>query len=290
MWKSRFNILFAFLLPLIAACSPQTSVTFPHIHGLGFSADGQQLIVPAHDGLRIYSDGTWEIPAVPVRDYMGYSSVDVGFYSSGHPGPGSAEINPLGLITSLDNGQNLTRLGFEGQSDFHLMGVGYESHVIYVVNQYPNSTMGEGLYYSLDDGETWVSSAASGLTAYPWQIAVHPTETGTLALATDAGLFFSEDFGQTVSLVSDVGPVSSVSFDPDGETLLFGSSSLWRYELSSAQTRSITVPAMAQDEFILYITGSVASQIAIATTELNIYISQDDGLTWTQIADQGHGI
>ena len=28
-----------------------SEVTIPHLHGLDFSADGRQLIVPAHDGL-----------------------------------------------------------------------------------------------------------------------------------------------------------------------------------------------------------------------------------------------
>ncbi|MGH2535886.1 MAG: F510_1955 family glycosylhydrolase, partial [Candidatus Promineifilaceae bacterium] len=120
--------------------SPVTA-EFPHIHGLGFSADGRQLFVPAHDGLRLFSDGQWQIPDAPAHDYMGYAPADDGFYSSGHPHPSSGLVNPLGLVKSTDGGQTLTRLGFEGESDFHLMGVGYQNHAIYVVNPRANSRL-----------------------------------------------------------------------------------------------------------------------------------------------------
>ena len=99
-------------------------VEMPHIHGLGFSADGQQLLVPAHDGLRVYAGGRWQVPELPAHDYMGYAPTDNGFYSSGHPAPSAGLVNPLGLVKSTDGGKTLTTLGFQGQSDFHLMGVG----------------------------------------------------------------------------------------------------------------------------------------------------------------------
>ncbi|MGH2537487.1 MAG: hypothetical protein ACRDHL_08850, partial [Candidatus Promineifilaceae bacterium] len=110
----------------IEAGQGQAAVEFPHIHGLGFSADGRQLFVPAHDGLRLFSNGQWQIPDAAGHDYMGYAPADDGFYSSGHPHPSSGLVNPLGLVKSNDGGQTLTRLGFEGESDFHLMGVGYQ--------------------------------------------------------------------------------------------------------------------------------------------------------------------
>jgi len=46
-----------------------SSAEMPHIHGLGFSAHGSQLLVPAHDGFRIFADGEWHMPALPVHDY-----------------------------------------------------------------------------------------------------------------------------------------------------------------------------------------------------------------------------
>ncbi|HUF37580.1 MAG TPA: hypothetical protein VMN57_03570 [Anaerolineales bacterium] len=266
------------------------TVDIPHLHGLGFSADGEQLIVPAHDGLRIYSNGVWQEPDLPAHDYMGYSPTDFGFYSSGHPAPGSGLNNPLGLVKSADGGQTLTQLGFDGESDFHLMGVGYFNHAIYVFSPSPNSRLAAGMSYSLDDGHTWQQSSLSGIAANPYQIAVHPTEPGIVALATQAGLFLSIDFGDTSALISP-GPVTATAFAPDGKSLLFGALSLFSYGLESGQIATLPSPALAGDNAITNIAVNPArpGEIALATSEIDVYLSPDGGATWRQIAENGKG-
>lgn len=271
------------------------TVDIPHLHGLGFSADGEQLIVPAHDGLRIYTIGGWQEPDVPVRDYMGYNPVDSGFYSSGHPGPGSGEINPLGLVKSTDGGQTLTGLGFEGVSDFHLMGVGYYSHAIYVyspasTSPLPNS-LPAGLHYSLDDGNTWQQCALNGIAASLYQIAVHPTEAGMVALATQGGLFLSNDFGDTFSLIN-AGAVTAAVFAPNASSLLFGALSLSAYDLESGQTETIPFPALTGNIVITNIAVNPvrSAEIALATSEIDVFLSRDRGATWEPIAKNGRGV
>jgi photosystem II stability/assembly factor-like uncharacterized protein len=263
----------------------------PHIHGLGFSADGRHLIVPAHDGFRIYADGAWQTPALPAHDYMGYAPTSEGFYSSGHPDPSSQLVNPLGLVKSTDGGKTLEWLGFQGESDFHLMGVGYYSHVIYVVNPTPNSTLQVGLFYSLDDGKQWQPSAARGLTAPPTHIAVHPHEATTIALATGDGLFVSTDYGASFERAGPATPVTAVSFSPDGEWLLFGSSMLSSYALASKQIRPMQSPPLAARDLIVYVAiNPVRSQeIAVASTGRDIFRSTDGGQSWEQIAQSGRG-
>jgi len=270
------------------------TVDLPHIHGLGFSADGEQLIIPAHNGLRIYTNGGWQEPDVPAHDYMGYSPADAGFYSSGHPGPGSGEINPLGLVKSIDGGQTLTRLGFEGISDFHLMGVGYYNHTIYVFSPGSNppipNSLPVGLHYSLDDGKTWQPSALQGVTASPYQIAVHPTEAGVVALATEGGLFLSSDFGNTFSLVSP-GTMTAAAFTPDGKSLLFGALGLSAYNLESGQTETLPAPALTGNNAITHLAVNPArpAEMALATAEIDVFLSPDGGETWQQIATKGTG-
>ncbi|GAB4577349.1 MAG: hypothetical protein Fur0022_00800 [Anaerolineales bacterium] len=265
-------------------------VTLRDIHGLGFSADGEQLIVPAHDGLRIYANGGWQISDAPANDYMGYSPADMGFYSSGHPGPVSGMVNPLGLVKSTDGGQTLTPLGFEGESDFHLMGVGYFSHVIYVFNPAPNSRLPAGMSVSLDDGQTWQQSALNGIAANPYQIAVHPTEAGRVALATQGGLFLSTDFGNTFSLVSP-GAATAATFNPDGKTLLFGALGLSAYDLETGQTETLSAPALTGDNVMTNIAVNPArpAETALTTAELDVFVSPDGGETWQQIASDGKG-
>jgi hypothetical protein len=268
--------------------STGTAVQFRHIHGLSFSSDGSQLFVPAHDGLLVYENGRWLLPDLPVHDYMGYSGVDDGFFSSGHPGPGSNLVNPLGLVRSTDGGETFETLAFEGESDFHLMAAGYESHAVYVVNPAQNSRLPVGLHYTLDEGQTWQQSQASGISGGPIQLAVHPTEPGMVAVAAEGGLFLSNDYGDTFTRVGDAAPMTAVTFDLNGERLLFGYQGLFSYDLASGQINTFQVPAVTGDDAIGNIAiNPVSEQIAFATFARDIYLSEDKGQSWEAIAEQG---
>lgn len=278
--------------PVVEPAQGQATVEMPHIHGMGFSTDGRQLLIAAHDGLRVFGDGKWSVPDLPAHDYMGYVATDDGFYSSGHPHPTANMVKPFGLIKSTDGGQTLTRLGFEGESDFHLMGVGYQSHAIYVLNLGPNSKLSEvGVYYSLDDGQTWRQSAMQGLTSQPIQIAVHPIEANVLAIGTESGLLLSTDYGDTLALVGQNEPISSVTFSPDGETLFLGYQKLSTYDLAGQQFKSLTIPALAADDGLAYlaVNPTKLSEMALATFQRNIYLSTDAGQSWSPIAQNGRG-
>jgi hypothetical protein len=260
-----------------------------HLHGLGFSADGRQLIVPAHTGLRIYENGAWHTPATPAHDYMGFALVDDGFYSSGHPAPDSSLVDPLGLVKSSDSGATLQPLGFVGESDFHTMGVGYRSHAIYLVNPAPNAGMQPGPYYSLDRGATWQPFVGRGVSAAPYAIAVHPDEPGTLALPTDTGLLQSIDYGANFALVGPPAPATAAVYSLDGTRLLFGATSLAALDLASGAVTLLNSPQLAADDVLTYIATSPTAPetLAVTTLECDIFLSLDNGATWAQIADNG---
>jgi hypothetical protein len=264
----------------------------PHLHGLSFSADGTQLIVPAHSGLRIYEDGAWHSPDVPTHDYMGYAGTDSGFYSSGHPAPGSDLVNPLGLVKSSDGGRTLTTLAFAGESDFHLMAVGYHNHAIYVVNPQANSQLAAGLFLSRDDGKTWQQATAQGVAGQPIQIAVHPTDPAVVALATEAGLLLSADFGDTFALVGDAEPISAATFSPDGARLLFGTTALSVYDLANKQITTLATPEFGAQDAIAYLAVNPmqSDELALASFERHIYLSIDNGQSWQQIARAGASV
>lgn len=261
----------------------------PHLHGLGFSADGRRLIVPAHTGLRVYEDGAWHTPASPAHDYMGFAPVDDGFFSSGHPAPGSSLPEPLGLVRSADDGTTLEPLGFAGESDFHTMAVGYRSHAIYLVNPAPNSRLQAGPYYSLDGGATWQPFAAQGVLAPPYAIAVHPDEPATLALPTDAGVVQSTDYGASFVLVGPPAPATAAAYSLDGTRLLFGATSLAALDLASGAIVLLSAPPLGAADLLTYIATSPtdAQTLAVATLERDIFLSRDGGATWEQIADDG---
>ncbi len=266
-----------------------SAVQFTHIHGLGFSPDGRQLMVPAHDGILIYSGGHWTASDLPTHDYMGFSVTNTGFYSSGHPAFRSNKINPLGLISN-NGDQVITTHAFEGEFDFHIMGVGYQNHAVYVFNPSATASLPTGLNYTLDDGRTWIQSQAQGLSGNPVQIAVHPTESTTIAVATENGLFLSYDGGNVFTSIVQNAPVSAVSFAPDGNTLVFGYQSLTTYALETSETVALHSPDTSDNDPIGFIAiHPLTQEIAITTFNKDIYLSSDTKQTWKQIVKQGIG-
>lgn len=269
--------------------SEQQPVDMPHIHGLGYSPDGMQLIVPAHIGLLVYENAEWHQPDIPAHDYMGFSPIDKGFFSSGHPDLRTDYESLLGLIKSEDGGRTITTLAFEGESDFHLLAAGYRSHAVYVVNASPNSELGEGLYFTLDEGQTWQRSGAQGLPSAPIQIAAHPDDSNTVAIATERGLWLSTNNGDSFEPVSSSEPVTAVTFDLNSDALYFGYQSLHKLDLATGEITTIPTPSLASDDPVSYIaTNPMSSALAVTTHARDVFVTTD-GSRWLQIADNGVG-
>ena len=72
-----------------------------HVHGLAYSADGQQLFIPSHYGIAAYAEGRWAKMPGPEHDYMGFAATRDALYSSGHPAADSNLVNPFGLIKKI---------------------------------------------------------------------------------------------------------------------------------------------------------------------------------------------
>jgi photosystem II stability/assembly factor-like uncharacterized protein len=241
--------------------------------------------------LRVFVDDIWQRPDVPANDYMGYAATNDGFYSSGHPSSGSGLVNPIGLVKSADGGKTLTTLGFAGESDFHLMAVGYQNHAVYVLNQAQNSKLSIGLYYSLDDGQSWQQGAMRGIPGLPLQIAVHPTSAATVALASEQGLFLSTDYGNSFAAVGASEPIPAVAFSRDGNRLFFGLNTLSVYDISSKHMTVLSTLPLATNDAMGFIAANPirADELAAATFGRNIYRSRDGGRSWEQIAKDGMG-
>ena len=84
-----------------------------HAHGIGYSADGRQILVPNHYGIAVFSEGRWSRIAGPANDYMGFV-VTRDFVFTGHLAGSRGAANPLGLIRSRDAGLSWTTLAFGG--------------------------------------------------------------------------------------------------------------------------------------------------------------------------------
>lgn len=214
----------AFILALVA-CAPATEPSLgesstnhsssglpgTHIHGLSVSASSGQVLLATHDGL---FDVTKE-PATKIGatvDLMGFTAgEDEGiFYASGHPGPGSAMLNPLGLIKSRDGGKNWEQLSRQGESDFHALTITKSGIVAF-----------DGELRISPDGKTWTTRSQGFV---PAALAGHH-ESDTVLATTTLGIQRSTDSGITWTLNESSPVIQYVSFahaaeaagvEPDG--------------------------------------------------------------------------
>ncbi len=294
--RTLHSLTLALVLATVAysPARADSAVTLVHIHGLSYSADGRQLLIPSHHGLAVHADGRWSKAPGPTHDYMGFSATRDALYSSGHPAPGTKLVNPFGLIKSRDGGKTWQKLGLEGESDFHTLATSYGTGAVYVVNHQPNSRMSQaGIYYSLNDGLRWQRAEARGLGAKVNSLAVHPDDAKIVAAGTDDGLYLSRDAGDNFQRLVGGSRVLAGSFDLDGEHLWFSTyaaqPALLRIGLKpDAKAEELALPALTKDA-VAYIAQNPLRQreIAIATFKRSVYLSTDKGKTWKQLANEG---
>jgi photosystem II stability/assembly factor-like uncharacterized protein len=273
--------------------TPATALTLHHVHGLSYSADGLRLFIPMHHGLAIYSGQQWTKAPGPEHDYMGFTSTQTFFYSSGHPAPGTPLQNPLGLMKSHDGGQTWEQLGLIGEADFHLLAASYHTNTVYVFNEAANSRMPQpGLYYTTNDGKQWHTAKGAGLVGNPVSLAVHPTQNKVVAVGTRSGVYLSQDSGASFQRLTNVTQVLAVFFALDEQHLWVssfeGKPALPRVQWQTGQTEPGALPVLEQDAVTYIAQNPVNRQAwAIATYKRDVYVSSDNGQTWQQIAKAG---
>ncbi|WP_433742290.1 F510_1955 family glycosylhydrolase [Falsibacillus pallidus] len=302
IWKKRrlYSLIFSviFLVSLLIVIitgqignqSDKDTIEFMDIHGLGYTNQGAELVVPSHDGLKIYKNGTWTKGDGEGNDYMGFSMVNDGFYSSGHPGKDSTLKNPLGIVKSTDMGKTIHTLNFYGEVDFHGLSAGYESHSMYVIAAERNSKMGKpGLYFSGNEGKTWSIGKMDGVSGQLTALSAHPDKSSIVAVATDQGIFLSKDYGKSFSPIYRKG-ASAIAFSNQGS--LYGASKkIVKINIESFEQQEIEPPSIKSDDVISYIAVNPANENELAMTTMmkDIFQSNDSGDSWNKIAVNGKG-
>ncbi|MBN8203925.1 F510_1955 family glycosylhydrolase [Bacillus sp. NTK034] len=262
-----------------------------HIHGVGYSGNQGKPFYAAHDGLKVYDGGKWYKTKEENNDYMGFNATKDGFYTSGHPGQDSNLPNPLGIQKSTDDGKTLQELAVEGETDFHLMGVGYENQVIFLMNPQKNSIMETGKFYlSEDNAKTWKEVSANGLDDTLLSIAVHPQKADYLAASGQQGIYLSKDKGKTFERISKSGQGTSVFFTND--SLIYGTydgtSKLTKVSLSDETEEEIALPKMNEDA-VMYLAQNPNNDQEMTFVSFNgdIYYTTDGANNWDAIVEAG---
>ncbi|WP_404406852.1 F510_1955 family glycosylhydrolase [Jeotgalibacillus malaysiensis] len=257
-----------------------------HIHGMGFI--GEDLAVATHNGLLKYSEDEWYETTRDNHDYMGFTPFEEGFYASGHPEQGSKIENPLGLIKSNDQGKSIESLAFSGETDFHLLAASFEGETIYGALSQPNSVLtSPGLYRTQNEGEDWEQLSLAGLKATTINgLAVHPSNDEQLALSSEEGIFISNDFGETFSLIEGTLNTTGLTFTED--SLLFSANdgekvSFNSYQLNQKEiTLRGTLPVEPGNNLYLAVNPGNADEVW-AAVENNLFFSNNGGATWDNI-------
>jgi hypothetical protein len=278
----------------IAALQPafaQDEVTLRHAHGLGYSADGLQIMIPNHYGIAVYARQRWSMAPAPAYDYMGFSVTREYIFSSGHASPGGGRGGPLlGLMRSRDGGQTWTSLALDGEAEFHFVAAGYESNALYLYNPAPNSRMRRaGLYRLLREGDEWRGCHSRGMRGTLFKLAVHPTDTAMLAAATSEGLFVSRNGGDDFRAVIEGPELRAAYFPLDGDALWFGTfdgkPGLFRLPLTGGAPDKIALPPIGHDAVASIAQNPTRpAEFVILTFEHAVFLTPDRGNSWSRIA------
>lgn len=270
-----------------------------HVHGLAYAFDGKALLVATHGGIVAYRNGQWRQAGDGTYDLIGLSVTKDAIYSSGHGPSDWAVGEPIGLVKSTDGGKSWRRLTLAGEAEFHVMDVSFESGAIYVLNVAANSQMPKpGVYFSRDDGKSWKRCAVAGLPPSIVRIAAHPILPSTIAVATESGIYLSQDFGESFHRIGPRVPVSAVAFDVGGDHVFVAFEDpyrladpyrLLRISLDGTAAFELSLPDLEETEFVKFIIQQRTNlqQLAIATRRKNVFLSDDGGATWKHIMRYG---
>lgn len=169
----------------------------PHVHGIAIDPADDTVYLATHDGLFGYGTGT-STRVGPVIDLMGFAAAGPStFYASGHPGPGTALPNPVGLLSTRDAGRTWQPLSRQGESDFHALtaapfGVIAADRALRIT----------------EDGRSWrelpIPTPPTALAAAP--------DGSTILAATDTGLLRSTTRGDSWAPVDGTPPLQLLAW------------------------------------------------------------------------------
>lgn len=258
------------------------------LQGIGYPGNDNALYVATDAGLLMYKEGTWYETTSKKHDYYGFSAVADGFISSGQQGDAK-----MGIVKSTDKGATVESIAFKEKGQFPFLSAGYETEMIYGINGDEQTEMDPGLFRSAGEANSFEPVPLNGFEADTLgMVAAHPTDPNLMAMATRSGIYFSEDKGDHMKLITGEIMVTALAFSKthlyyssvENEHILFHS-----IDLETMESAKIEIPFLSYDNPITYITVNQNSEetLAFSTYMRDLYETANAGLNWKHILDKG---
>ncbi|WP_442884911.1 F510_1955 family glycosylhydrolase [Arthrobacter sp. Soc17.1.1.1] len=240
-----------------------------HIHGMSVDPGTNRILLATHDGLFDVTQSPAQ-QVGPTIDLMGFTTTSDGtLYASGHPGPGTDLPDPVGLITSTDDGRTWEPVSRQGETDFHALAATSDGLIGH-----------EGRIITSPDGHHW-TVAADNVPAYN----LAGASSGTVLATTEEGLYRSEDSGATWKTVPDTPLLifttfagdTAIGVTPDGTVHASSDAGLTWEQRGAVEGEPAAIAAAH--------TNDETHRIWVATAE-GIEVSSDNGATFQPLGFQ----
>ncbi|QED48720.1 F510_1955 family glycosylhydrolase [Cytobacillus dafuensis] len=263
------------------------------IYGLGYPGNDEGLYLSSQEGIKINTNNGWLEGSSQKHEYVGFQATKDGFISGGHPEKGSNMKDPIGIVKSIDRGATVKPLSFYGEGDFHFLSAGYDTNVIYIINEKALPELEPGVFISEDEGKSWKPLKLNGLESDTLgMIAAHPTNGSIMAMSTRSGVFISEDKGQNLKLAT--APVMATALAFSENELYYSSVEnnkvlFHKIDLSTNKAVEIEIPYLNYDNPITFISVNMKNQntLSFATYLNDVYESTDGGENWNLVLKNG---
>jgi len=240
---------------------------FGHVHGLGIDPADNGLYVASHMGVFKQSGEGFERIADRWQDTMAFTVVGPDhFLASGHPDMREDKPVHLGLIESTDAAKTWESLSLEGRADFHALEPAGE-------RLYGYDSQTQTLMVTSDRRE-W-----QDLTQLPVvDLAADPNDADSLMITDTSGRLMRMQAGLQPQLVPDAPRLVFIDW-PEGDLLvgLAPDGSVFR-SIDGGATWQELRPIEGPPEAL-----AVTTDRWYAATEESIYVSEDEGSTWSTV-------
>ena len=250
-----------------APTGPSGEQAFGHIHGLGIDPADNGLYVASHMGVFKQTRDGFERIADRWQDTMAFTVVGPDhFLASGHPDMREDKPVHLGLIESKDAAETWESLSLEGRADFHALEPAGE-------RLYGYDSQTKTLMVTTDRRE-WQDLIRLPVV----DLAADPSNADSLMITDTSGRLMRMRAGLQPQLVADAPRL--VFIDWPEEDLLVGlapDGSVYRSTNGSASWQELR-PVEGPPEAL-----AVTTDRWYAATGHGIYVSEDQGSTWSSV-------